>query len=347
MADDPAQPSDQTAEGPANRVVEGTRMSFGEHLEELRSRLILALAGVMITTIVALIYGKDILAIICLPLLIVQQLNGLPPNLQVLAPTAAFVAYLKIGFLSGIILSMPWLLYQAWLFVATGLYKHERRFVHLLIPVSVGLFVTGVLFLYFIVLPLVLHFFIKFNSAFGTPELTPTPIHRLLLPDEEPPPPVIELPNAAQIPSMHDDPTDPEPGDIWVNVRTHRLVVQTPNGPLSVPLKPGVRQKTMESQFAIDFYVSFVLMLALAFGIAFETPIVVFFLAWSGIVPTATMARSRRYVLLAIVIASAMLTPPDVISQLLLAGPMFILFEIGIFVARLVERKKETTQEAE
>jgi len=316
-------------------------MSFGEHLEELRSRLILALAGVLSTTIIALVFGKDILAIICHPLLMVQQLNGLPPNLQVLAPTAAFVAYLKIGFLAGIILAMPWILYQAWLFVATGLYKHERRFVQMLIPVSVGLFVAGVLFLYFIVLPLVLHFFIRFNTAFGTPELSPTPIQRLLLPDEEPPPPVIELPDSAQIPSVADDPADPDPGDIWVNVRTHRLVIQTPNGPMSVPLKPGARQKTMESQFAIDFYISFVLMLALAFGIAFETPIVVFFLAWSGIVPTATMARSRRYVLLATVIVAAMLTPPDVISQLLLAGPMFCLFEVGILFARLVERKKE------
>ena len=67
-----------------------------------------------------------------------------------------------------------------------------------------------------------------------------------------------------------------------------------------------------------------------------------YFLAWSGIVSTAAMARSRRYVLLAVVIGAAMLTPPDVISQILLAGPMFFLFEVGIFVARFVERKKET-----
>ena len=95
----------------------------------------------------------------------------------------------------------------------------------------------------------------------------------------------------------------------------------------------------LHSQFALDFYISFVLMLALAFGIAFETPVVVFFLAWTGIVTTAAMGRARRYVLFATVILAAMLTPPDVISQLLLAGPMYLLFELGIFVARITERK--------
>ena len=319
-------------------------MSFGQHLDELRSYLIRALVGVLICTIVALIFGRDILQIICLPLLIVQHINGLPPHLQVLAPTAAFVAYLKIGFLSGLILAMPWVLYQMWQFVATGLYQHERRFVRTLIPVSVGLFVVGVLFLYAIVLPLILHFFIRFNKAFATPELTPTVIQRLLLPDQEPSPTTADLIDTAQVPTVREDPSDPKVGDVWVNTTTRRLIVQTGDGPMSIPLERGITPNTMESQFAIDFYISFVLMLALAFGIAFETPIVVFFLAWSGIVTTSAMARSRRYVLLAVVIGAAMLTPPDVISQLLLAGPMYLLFEVGIRIARLTERKRSTDE---
>ena len=108
---------------------------------------------------------------------------------------------------------------------------------------------------------------------------------------------------------------------------------------LSISLETGVSGHVMRSQFAIDFYISFVLMLALAFGIAFETPIVVFFLGWTGIVPTATMVRGRRYVLLGTLVASAILTPPDIISQMLLAGPMYLLFELGIGIARLVERR--------
>ena len=139
---------------------------------------------------------------------------------------------------------------------------------------------------------------------------------------------------------------DPETGDMWINSTTRRLIVQTKTGPLSTPMESGASSTTMASQFALDFYVSFVLMLALAFGIAFETPIVVYFLVRSGIVPRATMARSRRYVLLGTVIAAAMLTPPDVISQLLLAGPMYLLFELGLFVARVAERKADAQSES-
>ena len=93
----------------------------------------------------------------------------------------------------------------------------------------------------------------------------------------------------------------------------------------------------------VSEYLSLSMHLIFAFGIAFETPVVVFFLAWTGIVPTATMRRSRRYVLLATVVTAAILTPPDVISQMLLAGPMYLLFELGLLVARLAERKPQAT----
>ena len=86
--------------------------------------------------------------------------------------------------------------------------------------------------------------------------------------------------------------------------------------------------------------------MSLAFGIAFETPIVVFFLAWSGLVSTLAMRKARRYVLFATIVAAAILTPPDVISQMLLAGPMYLLFEAGLIVARFTEKKTATESEA-
>ncbi|MCH7703336.1 MAG: twin-arginine translocase subunit TatC, partial [Planctomycetes bacterium] len=94
---------------------------------------------------------------------------------------------------------------------------------------------------------------------------------------------------------------------------------------------------------AIKDYMSFVLSLMLAFGIAFEVPIVVVFLAITGMVPAETMAGARRYVIFAIVIAAMFLTPPDVISQILLAVPMMALFEGGLMMARFIERKREAT----
>ena len=95
----------------------------------------------------------------------------------------------------------------------------------------------------------------------------------------------------------------------------------------------------MQSRFALDYYISFVLMLALGFGVAFETPVVVYFLARTGLVTTTAMKRVRRYVFLGAVISAAMLTPPDIISQLLLAGPMYLLFELGLLIAQAVERR--------
>jgi len=339
MADDPARSPDQSTHPPDDVSGSFSRMSFGDHLDELRIRMIRALVGAMIGTIVCLIFGKWILEVIFAPLLVVQYRNELPPQLQVLAPTAAFTAYLKIGVLSGLIISMPWVLYQIWAFVASGLFTHERRFVKMLIPASIGLFVVGVLFLYWIVLPVVLHFFVSFNKGFSAHDLTPTPFQQLLLPEAETPPASMQDVQPVKLPILTEDPLNPDEGEMWVNAVTRRFLCNTPSGIWSVALEPGGSSPVMRSQFAIDFYISFVLILALAFGIAFETPIVVFFLAWTGIVSTAAMIRGRRYVLLGTVVAAAMLTPPDVISQILLAGPMYLLFELGILVARTVQRK--------
>ena len=339
MTDQPGQSSAKKTAKDGEKVVESSRMSFGDHLDELRNRLIKALVGVVLASILSLAYGKDILEIIYRPLLQVQFANDLQPSLQVLAPPAAFIAYLKIGFLSGLILAMPWLTYQIWMFVASGLYHKERRFMILLFPATAGLFVVGVMFLYFIVLPIVLNFFIGFNKNFETPGLATAGLRSLLLPQRPEEPEVLNIAEAISIPLLTEDPATPSPGDAWVNLSTRRMMVNTSSGIWSVALEPGTMSPAMHSQFALDYYISFVLMLALAFGIAFETPVVVFFLAWSGIVSTAEMGRARRYVLFGTVIAAAMLTPPDVISQLLLAGPMYLLFELGILVARTVERK--------
>lgn len=313
-------------------------MSFGEHLDELRSRLIRALLGIAVGTGLSLFYGKEILETICQPLLMVQFANGLPPRVLALSPTGPFSMYLKIGFLTGLILSMPWVLYQGWLFVASGLHAHERRFMKLLTPISLLLFFVGVIFLYFVVLPIVLHFFIGFNKSIAMPDLTPSSFQSLLLPGAQS--------GASQTvagrlktPILGSDPIGAEVGDTWVNAHTRRLMLQTADGVWSMPLEPGATPGAMQSEFALDEYVSFVLTLALAFGIAFETPVVVFFLGWSGIVPSSKMARSRRYVLLGIVIVAAVLTPPDVISQMLLALPMYLLFELGIAAAWFMERK--------
>lgn len=325
-------------------TIEATRMSFGAHLEELRGCLIRALAGVALVAVFTLVFGRQILEIIFRPLWRVQFANGLQPNLQALAPTDAFTAYLKISALSALILAMPWVLHQSWRFVASGLYTREKRFLRGMLWASSGLFIIGVLFLYFVVLPLVLQFFISFNRAFGPADPRPTAFQSLLLARDSGPPSDTQPVDAAQVAVRRADPADPRPGEFWVNSTTRRLMLQTDRGVFSVPLEAASASAAIQSQFAIGQYISFVLLLALAFGIAFETPIVVVFLAWSGLAPVETMSRSRRYVILGVVVASAVLTPSaDLLNQLLLAGPMYVLFELGLAIARTLERRKTGT----
>jgi sec-independent protein translocase protein TatC len=321
-------------------------MSFGDHLEELRSRLVRALLGVIAATAVTLLAGQSILEWLYRPLLVVQQANGLQPQLQALSPTAAFTTYMKIAFLSGLIIAMPWVLHQAWMFVVSGLYRHEKRFIVKLVPASSGLFLGGVLFLYFLVLPAVLQFFIGFNKTFAAENLTPYAFQSLFLPDPSPLGDVGIGGETPTIPLLREDPPDVKTGAVWINTVKNRLMIKSANGHFSLPYDRGAAAPIMQSQFAVDSYVSFVLVLALAFGIAFETPIVVFFLAWTGLVTTTTMMRGRRFVILGIVVVAAIMTPPDVVSLLLLAAPMYGLFEAGLLVARWGERRKNLQQPA-
>ena len=114
MTDEPTDSSAGASTAPPEPPRDGSRMSFGDHLDELRRCLMLALIGVVIASVACLIVGKHILAFIYKPLLVVQHANGLPPNLMALSPTAAFTSFLKIGFLTGLIIAMPWVLVQGW-----------------------------------------------------------------------------------------------------------------------------------------------------------------------------------------------------------------------------------------
>jgi Tat protein translocase TatC len=319
-------------------------MSFGDHLEELRSRSIKALIGVALATLVSLIFARRLLSLLLQPVLAVLHAYGQRAQVQALGPPDTFVIYLKVGLLCGLILAMPWVLYQIWLFVAAGLYRHERRFVRRFLPVSLGLFAAGVLFLYFIVLPIVLSFFVRFTESLPMPEVTPTTLQKWLIGHRatEPKPTTTTQPSMT-IPLRTGPPTDAPPGSMWIDVHTERLNVQTDRGVLGVPLEG---RAPISSRFGLNFYVSFILLLALAFGLAFELPVVVVFLVVARLVTTATLRKSRRYVIFVTVIVAAFLTPPDVLSQILLAIPMIFLFEGGLFVARIIERRQRAEDES-
>lgn len=340
--------------------MESSRMSFGDHLEELRRCLIRSLLGVGVCAAVCLAVAGPIVLFLCQPLFAAQQLHDLPLELQSLSPQAGFMVHMKVAILSGVIIAMPWVIYQVWTFVASGLYRHEQNAAKRFVPLSAGLFALGAAFLYFIALPMVLGFFLEFNRSFGEMYGGPSSLQRLLsgAESEAPADSLEEEPGdvvsgasgsrgeelALRVPLLEADPRQPSEGDVWFNTSDGRLMVKSKEGLYFLRMEPEGGQARIASQFAIDYYVSFVLLLMLAFGLAFELPIVVWFVSAVGLVSAADLGRSRRYVILAIFIIAAVMTPPDVVSQIMLAVPMLLLFEVGLLVARMSERRRKAAR---
>ena len=185
-------------------------------------------------------------------------------RLQTLAPADAFVGYMKISMVAGLILSSPWVFYQLWMFVAAGLYANERRYVRTAVPFSVTLFVIGALFFLFVVAPLSLRFFLTFGDLLG-----------------------------------------------------------------------------VSANWTFQKYISFVTVLMLVFGVAFQTPIAIYILYRTGLVSLEALRSSRKFVFLAVFIVAAVATPPDVVSQVTLALPLYALFELGIVLSAMAGRRED------
>ncbi len=244
-------------------LAEGSLIS---HLMELRDRLLRAVIAVFILFIPCAFFSDELFTMIALPLI-----EKMPAGTSMIATSvvAPFMAPLKLALLTGLFLAMPYVLYQAWAFVAPGLYRHEKRFAVPLMLSSIVLFYAGVAFAYFVVFPLMFAF------------LTSAAPH-------------------------------------------------------------GVQMMTDMSN-----YLDFVLLLFFAFGIAFEIPIATVLLASTGLVKLETMTRNRGYVILGIFIVAAFLTPPDALSQSFMAVPMYILYEGGIVMARVLLKNREGREREE
>ncbi len=324
-------------------AVDQTRMSFGDHLEELRHRMLLSLAGLGGGLAVALFFADDIIALLCQPLLVALAMEGLNPRVYQEQVQGLFINYLQAGLLAGLIIASPWVFYQLWKFVAAGLYRHERRFVKTFAPASLGLFLLGAAFVYFFVLPLGLRFFVEFNRIIEPPSLRfQTPVQRFIYRDADGPPATTQADAAdTALPVLPvldaPPPADSTPdGVVWIDRVTGQVQYYHRGKVKSLP--PTARSM-VEPWFNLADYLKFALVLMFVFGLGFQMPLVILFLARTGIVTTDRMRRARRGVVMTLVILAAVFTPPDVISQILLGGCMYALFELGLLLGRRAERR--------
>ncbi|MDE0396406.1 MAG: twin-arginine translocase subunit TatC [Candidatus Poribacteria bacterium] len=265
-------------------------MTFWEHLEELRRRIIIAAITIGIFTVLCLSFSKPIEKVIMFPLrtsmstLIANAIettlgsdgsifgflavtlragaSSINAELMKVGPLEGIMAFLKLGVTAGILLALPIIIYQVWAFIFPALNREEKRFAVPLFLIIVAFFTVGAVFAYFIVVPVVLQF-----SA----QLFP------------------EMPN----------------------------------------------------RWDLENYISLVTKLILGFGIAFELPIVMAFLSRIGVINARGFREKQNYALLGICVMSALLTPADPWSMLLMAIPLFILYQLGIFFAYLVEKEQE------
>jgi sec-independent protein translocase protein TatC len=228
------------------------RMSFIEHLEELRSRIIKCVITVFVFSCISYVFVKQILSYAIKPV----------GKVVFISPQEAFFSYIILAFFIGLFISSPIIIFQIWRFVSAGLLRHERRALLIYGPISFLLFILGVAFAFFIILPIGVRFLLGFGTDF------------------------------------------------------------------------------LQPMISISRYISFAGMLLLGFGIVFQLPLVILFLTQVGWVSTISLRRNRKYAILLIFIISAMMTPPDVITQILMAGPILLLLEVSIWLAVLAERKK-------
>lgn len=223
-------------------------MSIVEHLEELRNRLIKSIIAVVIAAFGAYFFSEELMEILTRPV----------GELVFLRPTEAFFTYIKISVFAGIIVALPFLLYQFWSFVLPALHNNEKKYINLLLPISLFMFALGIAFGFAVVLPLGMRFLLNF----GSPELS--------------------------------------------------------------------------AMISISHYVSFLLTLLLPFGLIFQLPLVLNLMVKLGIVKIDTLTMFRKYIIILIFIISAILTPPDIITQLFMAGPLILLYEGSILIAKII-----------
>lgn len=301
-------------------------MGLGEHLDELRRRVAHALFGLVPVVIVACIYGKDILQLILTPANAALKAQGLPPRLQVTGALEGFSAYFYIVILATVTVGAPWIMYQVWKFIAPGLYQQERRFAYVLAPLSTVLTIAGVALMYFVMLPLALAFLIGFSVELGSEKIKSAPVE-----------PGIVLPS---LPILKADPDKPAVGTTWYNNDLHQLRMCVGLAADNTPIIRGLLLSPdglIEVHLKVDQFVDLFVMLTLVFALCFQMPVVVLLLGWLGFVTPKQLGKWRKFAFAGSVVVGALVSPTgDPISLAVLQIPMYLLYELGILLLRLL-----------
>ncbi|MDQ0163656.1 twin-arginine translocase subunit TatC [Bacillus alveayuensis] len=237
------------------------QMSVLEHIEELRKRLIIIVVFFFVAVIASFFLAKPIIVYL-------QHTNEAEQfALNSFRPMDPLMVYMQFAFVIAIVLTSPVILYQLWAFVSPGLYETERRVTLSYIPISLGLFLLGIAFSYFILFPFVIDFMVRLSN------------------------------------------------DLEIN-----------------------------QVIGINEYFRFLLQLTIPFGLLFQLPVVVMFLTRLGLVTPMFLVKIRKYAYFVLLVIAAFITPPELVSHLMVTVPLFILYEVSIVISRFAYRKAQIAQ---
>ena len=256
--------SEKHLEGEEELLHGGKVMSLLDHLVELRQRLVKSILTVLIFFCLAMLFSSEIIEVLKTPLL-----NSLPDslnnkNIHFTGPLDVFLTGIKVSFLTSVVFSSPVWIYQFWKFIEPALYQHERKFIIPFIVASTSLFLAGISFCFFVILPLALDFLISLGMEVGNPMIT------------------------------------------------------------------------------ITDYISMVMFMIFGFGLIFETPLILVLLSMLDLINVEMLVKYRRYVVVGVLVVGALLTPPDPLSQIGMAVPLYCMYEISIVIIRIIHRKPIT-----
>ena len=327
-------------------------MDIGDHLEDLRRRMIYALSGVVAVCFVTLFFGKQIVAWLCLPLIQAQRSAHVPAQTFTLTPIAGFAAYMKVSLVAALIIASPWVVYQVWRFFESGLYPKERRAVILLAPFSAVMTTAGVMFMYYVMLPVSLWFLISFSASFPLVEPSDSSFMFSVInpPTTMPadpsgtttaPAPVPIRTTPTVIPLLSENPATPIEGQLWLKMPEQQLQVYLDEQIRTLPLHTATLINPM---IEIGQYINFVSVMAVGIVVAFQLPVIMLILGWWSIVDPQLLARYRKYCVLGCFGIGMLLTPSDVLSMMLLAFPLWGLFEFGLALMKIAYRRSGSVQ---
>ena len=321
---EPAPPAAPTSFDP-----ESYRMTLGDHLEELRGRLIKGLLGFAVAAALCLIFGKDVVSKFCQPLTDVLYQYELNPSLLFTDVSEPFMIYIQISMICAVVLASPWIVWQFWQFVAAGLYPHERKTITRYVPLSMTLLIAGDLLVYYLILPWTLQFFIAFGV---TVPITRSPVHA-----EATTQPAVVM----QVPSVAGNPMNPPPLSMWFDTIEKRLkfVVPTGDGGGMIRSVTFGSENLLNPMITLPNYIDLVLNMLVVFGLSFQLPLIVLAVVKVGVVEVKQLQSLRKVVYFVMTIVACVITPGDAITATVgLMLPLCLLFELGVWLAARSER---------